>query len=182
MNLPTLGRFVIPDVVATHFHFKAGDKVADFGAGAGNFLSALASIVGEDGKIIACEIQKALVEKLGANARTLGLSNVNPLWCDLEKADGIPLPRHHLDGAILVNTLFQFEDKATALKEIHRVLRPGAIFHVIDWSESFAGLGPTPAMVITKDEAVDLLETHGFQLEREYPAGDHHYGLAFRVI
>ena len=35
MNLPTLGRFVIPEVVATHFLLHEGDKVADFGAGSG---------------------------------------------------------------------------------------------------------------------------------------------------
>lgn len=182
MNIPTIGRFVIPSVVSTHFHFKAGDTVADLGAGSGAFLSPLASIVGSEGKIIACEIQKNLVEKLSNQAQSLGLHTVDALWCDLEKSGGIPLPDQRLDGAILVNTLFQFENKPLAIQEINRVLRSGALLYVIDWSESFAGLGPAPAMVVTKDEAIALFESHGFLLEAEYPAGDHHYGLTFRAL
>lgn len=182
MNLPTLGRFVIPSVVATHFHFKPGDTVADFGAGGGVFLAPLAEIVGESGTVVACEIQKVLVEKLGAQARALGLSNIKPLWCDVEKARGIPLPDSSLDGAILVNTLFQFEHKTVAVTEIRRALRLGGLLYVVDWTESYAGLGPTPALVVTKDEATDLFESGGFLLESEYPAGDHHYGLAFRAV
>ncbi len=182
MDTPILGRFVIPHIVSTHFHFKPSDTVADFGAGAGVFLSPLSQMVGEHGRVIACEIQKVLVDKLTAQARALGLSNVNALWCDIEKTGGIPLPAESLDGAILVNTLFQFEHKDIALAEIQRVLRTGALLHIIDWSESFAGMGPTPDMVVSKEDATALAEAYGFILEGEYPAGDHHYGLMFRAL
>jgi ubiquinone/menaquinone biosynthesis C-methylase UbiE len=182
MNVPTIGRFVVPSIVASHFHFKLGDKVADFGAGAGTFLAPIAQQVGKDGVIVACEIQKAMVEKIASTAKSLALSNVNVLWCDIEKPRGIPLPDEYLDGAILVNTLFQLEDKFSAITEIQRVIRTGGLFHIIDWSESFGGLGPTPAMVVEKKDAIALAESQGFFLEKEYPAGDHHYGLMFRSV
>lgn len=38
MNTPIGGRFVVPDIVATHFHIREGDIIADFGAGSGFFL------------------------------------------------------------------------------------------------------------------------------------------------
>lgn len=182
MNLVLPGRFVVPDVVATHFHFQPGDKVADFGAGNGFFLKTLSMAVGEEGKVYACEIQKPLVEKLGEFARLNGLSNINPLWCDLEEAGGIKLADGSLDAGILVNTLFQLEDKDIALKEIRRVLKPGGVLHIIDWTESFGGLGPAAKDVITKEQAVDLCESYQFILEREYPTGEHHYGFAVRKV
>jgi len=182
MNLPTLGRFVIPEVVATHFLLHEGDKVADFGAGSGFFIPVLSAAVGDSGRVFACEIQKQLVEKLGSFARMKGLSNIDPLWCDLEAPRGIKIADHTLDAAILVNTLFQLEDKDTSITEMARTLRPGATMHVIDWSESFSGLGPAPTSVVTKDAAIALFESNGFQYEREYPSGEHHYGLAFRVL
>jgi SAM-dependent methyltransferase len=182
MNLPTLGRFVMPDVVGTHFLLHEGAKVADFGAGSGFFLTLLSKTVGQTGRVFACEIQRPLVEKLGNFARSNGLQNVDPLWCDLEAAGGIKIANDSLDAGILVNTLFQLEDKVTAITEIHRTLRSEGVLHVIDWSESFSGLGPTSDSVVNKDEATALLESHGFVLEREYPAGEHHYGLAFRKI
>lgn len=182
MNFVLPGRFVIPEVVTTHFHLKPGDRVADFGAGNGFFLKPLSAAVGPEGKVYACEIQKGLVEKVGDFARLNGLSNIQPLWCDLEEVGGIKLPGNTLDAGILVNTLFQFELKAEALTEIYRVLRPGGVVHVIDWSESFGGLGPQPKDVITKEQAIAFCESAQFILEREFVAGDHHYGFTARKV
>jgi len=182
MSFATLGRFVIPDVVATQFHLHEGDVVADLGAGTGYFMSALATAVGSTGRVIACEIQKPLVEKLGTVARQHGYTNVDVLWCDLEELGGVKVKDQSLDAAILVNTFFQLEDKRTAIDEFHRILRTGGVIHVIDWSESYSGLGPATDQVVSKDDTIDLFETNGFVLEREYAAGDHHYGLTFRAL
>ena len=182
MTLVMPGRFVEPEVVATHFFLKEGDRVADLGAGSGFFLKVLATAVGGSGKVYACEIQKGLVEKLGEVARVQGLSNVSPLWCDLEEPNGIKIADGQLDAAILVNTLFLLENKAAALTEFRRILRPGGMLHVIDWTESFGGLGPQPSQVVTKDAAIALCEANQFMLEKEFPAGDHHYGFSVRKI
>lgn len=182
MNTLIGGRFVMPDKVVTHFHLREGDLVADFGAGSGFFLKALSGAVGGSGRVYACEIQKQLVEKLGDHARALGLHNIHPLWCDLEEANGIKIGTGELDAAILVNTLFLIEDKETAIKEMGRTVRSGGKFFVVDWTESFAGMGPSQQAVVSTGEVVDLLESNGFVFEREYPAGDHHYGLSFRKV
>ena len=182
MNTPVGGRFVIPDKAVSHFHLLEGDKVADYGAGGGFFLPALSKAVGAGGVVHACEIQKALVDRLGDLAREQGLHNVHPMWCDLEEPNGIKINDGALDVAVLVNALFMMEDKETAVKEMARTLRSGGKFFVIDWTESFAGLGPTPGHVITSADAIPLFEANGFVLEREFPSGDHHYGLAFRKI
>jgi ubiquinone/menaquinone biosynthesis C-methylase UbiE len=182
MNPTALGRFVTPATVSSHFHFKPGDAVADFGAGSGFYLPLLAAMVAPDGQVVACEIQKNLVEKLADLVRVQGLSRVTPLWCDLEEPEGCQLRDGMLDGGILVNTLFQLEDKHTALTEIRRVLRTGAVLHIVDWTESWGGLGPAPQHVVPLSAAIELGEAHRFLFEREYPAGDHHYGAAFRAV
>jgi ubiquinone/menaquinone biosynthesis C-methylase UbiE len=182
MNFTLPGQFVVPEVVTTQFHLKEGDKVADLGAGSGFFLKPLSTAVGPSGTVYACEIQKALVEKLGDIARLQGIGNVVTLWCDLEEMGGIKLPNDTLDAAILVNTLFQFGLKEVALDEIRRVLRPGGVLHIIDWSESFGGIGPQPKDVITKETAITLCEARRFAFEREFPAGEHHYGFTVRKV
>ena len=82
----------------------------------------------------------------------------------------------------MVNTFFQFELKDDAIEEIRRVLRPNGVLYVIDWSESFGGLGPQPKDVVTKEKDIDLFEAKQFILEREYETGDHHYGIAMRKV
>lgn len=182
MPTQTTGRFVQPDIVATHFHLRPGDRVADFGAGTGYFLRALGNAVGSEGRVYACEIQKKLVEALGDKAREEHLTNVEPIWCDLEKMGGTKLEDDILDAGILANTLFMLEDKQTALKEMARTIRIGGKFFVVDWTESFAGMGPQPMHVVDEQTARTLTEEAGFTFERTYPAGDHHYGLAFRRV
>lgn len=173
-------RFVLPQVVATHFHIREGDIVADLGAGAGFFVEVLAGLVGSSGRVYACEIQKELVEKIGMLVRTKGLFAVDPLWCDIESPNGVKIADEALDVAIMVNTLFQLEEKEIGLQEAHRILRSGGKFFLIDWSESFGGLGPHVDQVISEDAARALAEQNGFVFERSFDAGDHHYGLAFR--
>lgn len=181
MDAPiAVGRFVEPSVVTTHFHLREGDVIADFGAGSGYFLQALSQAVGSDGRVYAVEIQRELVEKMGETIRTQGLSNVDPLWCDLEEARGVKIGDGELDAVIMINTLFQVEDKEVTIGEVARTLRSGGKFIVVDWSESFGGLGPQPFQVISEPAAQTLIETSQFVLERKFDAGDHHYGLAFK--
>jgi len=50
---------------------------------------------------------------------------------------------------------------------------------LIDWSESFGGIGPSPQSVIREESAKEMLEKNGFVLKESMPAGNHHYGLIF---
>lgn len=173
-------RFVIPEHAVSHFHLREGDAVGDFGAGAGYFTKALSQAVGGTGVVYAFEIQKQLTEKLADLARTEHLSNVEIVWGDIEAQSGCKIPDGRLDAGVLVNALFQMEDKEAALREIARLIRPGGKLFVLDWSESFSGMGPQPGDVLTPDAARTLAEGAGFTFERDFPAGEHHYGLAFR--
>jgi ubiquinone/menaquinone biosynthesis C-methylase UbiE len=182
MNPALDGQFVKPEIVTTHFHVHEGDIVADFGTGSGFFLRHLAAAAGPSGHVYACEIQKNLVEKIGVMCRQQGLQTVQVLWCDIEEPKGIKLQDDTIDVGILVNTLFILEERVVAVNEIARTLRSGAKLFVIDWSESFGGMGPAPDHVITAADTTALFEGNGFIFEREYPTGPHHYGLAFRKL
>jgi ubiquinone/menaquinone biosynthesis C-methylase UbiE len=174
--------FVKPEIVVSHFHIRHGDVVADYGAGVGFFVPALMSRIGSEGKLYACEIQKSLIEKLSTQAHLVGHHNVFPLWCDIEEENGIHIESGAIDIGVLINTLYMVEDKNTAVIEIGRTLRTGGKFFVIDWSETYLGVGPKPEAVVAADTVKALLESNGFIFEREFDAGAHHYGLAFRKL
>ncbi len=172
--------FIVPDVVATHFHVRFGDRVADLGAGSGHFTRALSRLVGPEGKVFAIEIQKQLAESIALMARKERLSNVEPIWGDLEAIGGTKISDSTLDAAVISNTLSMLEDKATALKECARILRKGGKLLIIDWADSFGGLGPASNMIVSEASAKELPLSTGFVFERGFPAGEHHYGLSFR--
>lgn len=176
----TFGKFVDPKIASSHFHLQEGDVVADFGAGSGHYMKPLAHAVGTAGKVYLCEIQKELVDALGVTAREQRLSNVFPLWCDIEALGGIKLSDGVLNAGLLSNVLFQFTNKESALREIARVMKKGGKLIVIDWTDSFGGLGPQSGAVVTEMDARKMLELAGFSYERTFPAGDHHYGIVYR--
>ena len=95
---------------------------------------------------------------------------------------GVKIPDGVVDVGIMINTLFQLEDKKTALREVSRTLRSGGKFFVVDWTDSFGGLGPHADQVLTMQDAQALAEECGFVYERTFDAGDHHYGIGFRKI
>ncbi len=180
MSLDTTS-FLVPDIVVSHFHIKDGDVVADFGSGSGHFLRAL-SVRAGSGKVYACEIQKVLVEKISDYVHAKQLPNIYPLWSDLEESNGLKIATDSVDVGILVNTLFQIENKEIAIKEMSRTIHVGGRLIVIDWTDSFGGLGPVPSHVVTAPEATAFCESLGFVLEQDFPAGGHHYGLVFRKV
>jgi ubiquinone/menaquinone biosynthesis C-methylase UbiE len=173
-------QFVDPNIVCSQFHVRTGDAVADFGAGSGYFLSPLSAAVGHEGVVYAFDIQKNLVDSMGEHVRRNNLNNVRVLWVDLEESEGSTLGAAQLDVVTIINTLFQFEDKPAVLAETYRTLRSGGKLFVVEWSESFGNLGPEPGAVVPKESAQALVEQQGFVYEREFAAGEHHYGLAFR--
>lgn len=173
-------RFVEPQTVVSHFHLREGDVVADFGAGSGFYIEPLARAVGQTGKLYACDIQKDLIDKISDLARKKGFGWVHPLWCDLEEEGGLKIPPESVDCGVMINTLFQIQNRRVALTEIARVVSVGGKFILIDWSDSFGGLGPAKNDVLVELDARSLCENFGFVFERSFDAGDHHYGLAFR--
>jgi ubiquinone/menaquinone biosynthesis C-methylase UbiE len=180
MNTLPLQRFVEPETVVSHFHLREGDVVADFGAGSGYYIEPIARAIGQGGRLYACDIQKDLIDKITDLARKKGLGWVHPLWCDLEEAGGVKIPDESVDCGIIINTLFQLENRRAALLEISRVIRRGGKLIIVDWSESFGGLGPAENDVLTEQDARSLCENFGFVYERSFDAGDHHYGVALR--
>lgn len=178
---PTMsGRFVEPGAVVTHFHLREGDKVADFGAGSGHYMKPLAEAVGQSGAVYLCEIQKNLVDALGIRAGEEHLQNVHPIWCDFEASGGVKLADGTLDAGLLSNTLFQLTNRDASLQEVARTIRKGGKLFIIDWTDSFGGMGPDSEHVVSEEQARALAERAGFAFEQSFPTGEHHYGLAFR--
>ena len=174
--------FTNPKENLASLHLSDGMTVADLGSGTGAYsLAASKEVV--DGKVYAIEIQKELLERLRSEAESQGLSNIELVWGDLEKEEGSTLKDNAVDALIISNTLFQVENKDTFIKEAKRVLRPAGRALVVDWADSFAGLGPQAENVFGEEKAQKLFTVNGFEIEKVlFDAGDHHYGFVAKLI
>lgn len=157
-----------------------GMRVADFGSGSGHYTVAAADAVGDTGRVYAIDIQQALLKKVKNLSTNEHKKNIEVIWGDLERVGGSKLREESMDVVLIANTLFQVENKDAVIKEAYRVLKQKGRLLVIDWTDSFGGLGPQPAYVIHESDARLRIEKGGFVHDRSIDAGAHHYGLIFR--
>lgn len=158
---------------------EPGMKVADFGAGSGAYVNLIAEALLGSGTVYAVDIQKDLLRRIKNEAERAGRKNVEVLWGDLEQEGGSKL-NSVLDLVLISNLLFQVREKQAVVDEAARVVKSNGRVAIIDWSDSFGGLGPAPEMVVTKENAYALARKANLTFVKEFPAGAHHYGLIFR--
>ena len=169
--------FVIPERVVRTLGIEHGMKVADFGAGSGAYTLAIADYLSGSGTVYAIEVQKDLLRRIKNEAHKRGLKNIEIIWADIEEAGSSKILEHSIDVAVLSNVLFQVPDKIAPLLEAKRVVKKKGRIVIIDWSESFGGLGPHKDDVLTKAGAKAFASQAGLRVLEEFDAGAHHYGL-----
>lgn len=172
--------FLNPGATVRRAGIHEGMHVADFGAGSGFFTRAAAREVGEGGVVWAIDQDAELLSRIKNLAEAEGLHNVEVVRGDIEVVGGTPLPEESVDLCILSNVLFMLEHKGECVAEVRRILKKSGRALVVDWSDSFEGLGPHKDHVITADAAHKLLENHGLTVVGEVPAGAYHWGFIVR--
>lgn len=160
-------------------HLTEGMSVADFGSGSGHYVMAASELVGDRGRVYAIDLQQSLLQKVKRMVEDAKRENVDVLWGDIEAVEGTKLADESVDVVIIANTLFQVENKGATAIEIHRVLKGGGKLMVIDWSDSFGGMGPQTGDIVTESKAREIFIEKGFVFDSRFDAGENHYGLIF---
>lgn len=101
---------------------RAGETVLDVGSGSGTDLLLAAHHVGPRGRAIGVDMTEEMVKRCHASIAELGLENVEVRCGSVEH---LPLDDAMVDAVISNGVLNLVPDKAQALREIYRVLRPG---------------------------------------------------------
>ncbi len=119
-----------PDRVVESLEIRAGDHVAEIGAGNGYWLSWLSRAVGSGGRVYAVEVEAALVADLEAMVEKEGLSNVEVI---LGAYDDPRLAADSIDLALTVLTYHHIENRVDYFKRLQRSLRVGGrVAHLDD--------------------------------------------------
>lgn len=165
--------FIKPEEIVKSIGLEQGMTVVDFGAGSGHYINPVAKLVGESGRVYAIDVQKDLLAAIKSNAEKSGFKNVEIIWADLEKTESTRLADNSIDKAIISNILFQLEDKGAIAREAMRVLKKGGDAIIIEWIELKNGRR------LDKTDCAKIFMSAGLEKEKEFDAGDNHYGIIF---
>jgi ubiquinone/menaquinone biosynthesis C-methylase UbiE len=171
--------FSDPQKNLERFGLQEGHVVADLGAGSGFYTLVAAKMVGS-GTVYAVDVQAELLTRLRGLTAKEKLANVHFVHADAEQKGGTKIKDHTVDVVLMCNVLFQIEQKDDFLEEAKRILKPTGRILLVDWTDSFGGLGPQSQHVIGMVSARELFKKHGFTEISTIDAGDHHYGISFR--
>lgn len=108
---------------------KAGSRVADVGAGDGEWAERLAREVGEAGHVFATEVSETDLEKIAKRVREAGLAHVSTI---LGTQTDTGLPAGCCDGILLRMVYHHFAEPAPMRQSLRAALRPGAPLVIVD--------------------------------------------------
>lgn len=109
---------------------RSGEKVLDVGCGTGLLSHDMALTVGESGCVLGVDFSNDMLE-LAAH-RNAGLTQIQLMQ---SRAEQLPVEDNYFDALTCTQTLLYVDDLGAALSEIHRALKPGGRFCIIetDW-------------------------------------------------
>jgi len=168
--------FLNPKEVLKKLDLRKNMIAADFGSGSGGWAIPLAKIL-EDGKVYAIDILEEPLSALKSKSEIEGISNIETILANVENKKGSKLKDNFLDLVLMTNLLFEAEDKKSIFSEAKRILKSNGKILVVDWLPE-ASLGPEKGRV-SPENVKKIAKELNLKLEKEFKAGDYHYGLVF---
>jgi SAM-dependent methyltransferase len=140
---------------------QPGQAVLDVACGPGTVSRLAAGAVGPGGRVTGCDLSPAMLAIARAKPPVAGGAPIEFLEAP---ADRLPVPDGAFDAAVCQQGLQFFPDRAAALAEMRRALRPGGRIGIAVWSE----IGESPLFALLE---ASIREVAGDELANRYRGG-----------
>ena len=120
---------------------QRGERILEVGPGIGIHAMLVARALAPGGTLDVFDVQQDMLDDIMRRARAAGIENISPQQGD---ACRLPYPDGSFDAAYLVGVLGEIPGGDSALRELHRVLKPGGRLVVgeVFFDPDFVRFGP----------------------------------------
>jgi len=126
-----------PSMVIDALNLRGNEVVADLGAGSGYYTFRIASRLGESGKVLAVDIQEAMLEIIRTRAEKLRITNVEEIKAD---ADDPHLPAGGVDGVLMVDVYHELAYPYEIMTHVRAALKPGGRVVFVEYRKEDPGV------------------------------------------
>ena len=176
LETPDRASWQMPEKVANYLGIKEGDVIADIGAGSGYFTVFLSKKAGNNGKVLACDIEKGMINYIKERIKKENLKNVVPVLC---KPDDPMLSPSSADLVFICDTYHHIEKRNEYLKLLKKYSKPEGRIAIIDYQKKETPHGPPLSMRISKEDIVKEITDAGYKLEAEFFFLPYQYFMIF---
>ncbi|MEL0113015.1 MAG: class I SAM-dependent methyltransferase [Rickettsiales bacterium] len=141
-------------MIIEHADLQPGECVLDLGSGTGDPAISIGLMLGDTGRLIACDLTLEMLAHARTRATNVGIANIGFAAADMQ---AIPFSAGRFDAVTCRFGLMFSADKVTAAAEARRVLRPGGRVAFVVWGHyeenpSFFVLRRAMAAAVGEDE------------------------------
>jgi len=142
-------------------YVKPGMTVLDVGSAMGFFSLPLAEMVGPGGKVVCVDVQPKMLQVLRRRAAEAGLSEWIETHVSSQDSIGLQDRESGFDFALAFTMMHEVGNQANFLREIYRILKPGATLLLTEPIKHVSGL--------EFDRTVSLAQQEGFVITGHPP-------------
>jgi ubiquinone/menaquinone biosynthesis C-methylase UbiE len=149
-----------PQAVIEALAIEPGQTIADLGAGSGYYSLRIAPIVGPRGKVLAVDVQRAMIASIEARARREGVANVETI---LASADDPHLPPASVDLVFMVDVYHELEYPYEVMRHVREALKPGGRVALVEYRKEDPTVPIKEVHKMSEQQIIRELTAAGFK-------------------
>ncbi|MEL7500489.1 MAG: class I SAM-dependent methyltransferase [Planctomycetota bacterium] len=144
---------------------RPGQTVCDMGCGNGFHSLPIARMVGEEGQVLAVDVQPKMLEFLRDRMEKEVIENIVPI---LGSYHNPHLPKDSNDIVLMVDVYHEFSHPEEMLAAIKRSLKPRGLVVLVEYREEDPDVPIKPLHKMSKEQVNKELTANGFRLVKEF--------------
>lgn len=152
-----------PQLLIDALTIKPGQTIADLGAGSGYYTFRIAPLVGEQGKVLAIDVEPRMLRIVSERAKHDRVANV---FTVLSTPSDPNLPANSVDLLFMVDVYHELEFPLEMMLKVREALKPGGRVALIEYRAEDPKVLIKPVHKMTEKQVIRELTAAGFRHEK----------------
>lgn len=149
-----------PQDVIDALQIKPGQTIADLGAGSGYYSFRIAALVGPTGKVLAIDIEPAMLEVIAQRARREGIANIATVRSSTQDPNLAP---RSVDLLFMVDVYHELEFPYEVMTKVRAALKPGGRVALVEYRAEDPDVQIKPVHKMSERQVRREMQAAGFK-------------------